>query len=107
MNRRVLSALFALALALGGACRRAPATLTKEQYLASGDKFFAERKNPEAIIQYRNAARVDPKLAAAHARLAEAYLRANNTTTANNTVEISLVGVVQFHSVTTALPMAV
>ncbi len=46
-----------------------------QQYLASGDKSFKAGKYSEAVIYYRNAVQVNPKLAQAHYGLARAYLK--------------------------------
>ncbi len=64
---RTVFLLVTLSLA---ACSRNP-----NKYLASGDKYFKDRKYNEAIIQYRNAVQIDPKLAQAHYDLARAYLQ--------------------------------
>jgi tetratricopeptide (TPR) repeat protein len=41
--------------------------------LARGNKYAAEKKIPEAIIEYRTALQADPRFGEAHARLADAY----------------------------------
>jgi tetratricopeptide (TPR) repeat protein len=46
-----------------------------DKYLASGDKSFQSGKYSEAIVYYRNAIQVSPKLARAHYQLARAYLQ--------------------------------
>ena len=58
----------ALALSLA-ACSRSPG-----KYLASGDKYFKAGKYNEAILQYRNAVQLNPRLAKAHFQLAQAYV---------------------------------
>jgi tetratricopeptide (TPR) repeat protein len=58
----------ALALSLA-ACTRSP-----EKYLASGDKYLKAGKYNEAILQYRNAVQLNPRLGKAHFQLAQAYL---------------------------------
>jgi tetratricopeptide (TPR) repeat protein len=45
----------------------------KKQYFDSGMKFAAEKKYQEAIVQFRNAVRVDNKFGEAHFQLAEAF----------------------------------
>jgi tetratricopeptide (TPR) repeat protein len=47
---------------------------SKDEYVARGDQFFQQRKYPEAIIEYRNAIRVDPNFGKAHEKLALAYV---------------------------------
>jgi len=51
------------------ACSRNP-----NSYQASGDKYFKAGEYTEAVIQYRNAIQIDPKVAHAHYQLARAYL---------------------------------
>jgi cellulose synthase operon protein C len=65
-------ALASMALYLA-ACSRNPAT-----YMASGDKYFQAGKYSEAVIQYRNAVQVSPRLAQAHYKLAMAFLQAKS-----------------------------
>jgi tetratricopeptide (TPR) repeat protein len=48
---------------------------SKEHYLTRGNAYAAERKYREAIVEYLNAIRLDPKFGSAHARLADAYFR--------------------------------
>ena len=60
------------------ACRRGDSN-SKEQYLTRGEAYAAERKYREAIVEYLNAIRVDPKFGAAHARLADAYFRSDQS----------------------------
>jgi tetratricopeptide (TPR) repeat protein len=45
----------------------------KKQYFDSGNEFVAQKKYEEAIVQYRNAVRVDNRYGEAHFKLAEAY----------------------------------
>jgi tetratricopeptide (TPR) repeat protein len=60
--------MIGLALSLAG-CSRNP-----EKYLASGDKYFKAGQFNEAILQYRNAVQLNPRLAKAHFQLAQAFL---------------------------------
>ena len=60
--------LVALALSLAN-CSRNP-----EKYLVSGDKYFKAGKYNEAILEYRNAVQLNPRLAKAHFQLAQAFL---------------------------------
>jgi len=66
------SALLLVALSLA-ACSRNPA-----KYLASGDKYFKAGKYSEAVIQYRNAVQLSPRLAQAHYKLALAAVQAKS-----------------------------
>jgi Flp pilus assembly protein TadD len=52
------------------ACSKDP-----NKYLASGDKYFKAGKYQEAVIQYRNAIQLNPKLAQAHYELSRAYFQ--------------------------------
>ncbi len=49
--------------------------VAKRKYAASGKAYFQQKKYPEAIIEYRNALRFDPRFAEARYGLAEAYDR--------------------------------
>ena len=72
MLTRGVSAFIAtlLALTLAG-CSNPEAE--KKQYFESGKQFATEKKYQEAIVQFRNAVRVDNRFAEAHFQLAEAY----------------------------------
>ena len=48
-----------------------------EQHQKQGDAYLAEKKTPEAIIEYKNVLQIDPNQAAAHYGLAKAYLASN------------------------------
>ena len=69
---RPLCLSLVLALSLG--CTR-DREAAKREYLASGDQFLSQGKLREAIVQYRNAVRQDPRFGEARYKLAEAYLR--------------------------------
>src|SRR5579862_2667006 len=70
MNLRDSRSICLVALGLSiGACSRTP-----EKYLTSGDSYLKAGKYNEAILQYRNALELSPKLAKAHLQLARAYL---------------------------------
>ncbi len=66
--------LFAVVLATAalGACKSDPQADARA-YLAKGDQHLANKKLPEAIIEYRRAVQSDPRLGQARLRLAEAY----------------------------------
>jgi Tfp pilus assembly protein PilF len=69
-----VSALACLAvLALQG-CTRNP-NVRKVKYLNSGKSYAAQGKDKEAIIQFSNAIKIDPRYADAHFELAKAYLK--------------------------------
>lgn len=61
----------ALALA---SCSRDP-NVAKRRYLESGNKYFDRARYKEAVIQYRNALKADPRYGQAHYRLALTYLK--------------------------------
>jgi tetratricopeptide (TPR) repeat protein len=62
-----------LAAAGAAACSTNPET-AKREYLASGDRYAAEKKYPEAILQYLNSVQQDPKFGDARLKLTDAYL---------------------------------
>jgi tetratricopeptide (TPR) repeat protein len=51
---------------------------SKEEFLENGNKFFAEEKYAEAIVEYRNAVQQDEKFGAARWKLAQAYEKSGN-----------------------------
>lgn len=67
----LLIALLATSLA---SCTRDP-NVKKQQFLKSGNEYFAKEKYREAAIQYLNAIKVDPRYAEAHYQLAQVYLK--------------------------------
>src|SRR5262245_32498507 len=71
MSGWMKSLVIAIALS-AAACSKDPEVL-KKQYVASGDKYFADKKYPDAIIQYRNAIAVDARFAEARTKLAASY----------------------------------
>lgn len=73
MRRLLQLALVAAALATPVACASAEAR--KGAYLANGNRYASQGRYREAIIEYRNALRQDPRFGEARYRLAEAYLR--------------------------------
>src|ERR1017187_1153690 len=73
---RRLSVLLIAAAWLAG-CSSDP-NQKKLRFVSSGAKYFSEHKYQEAIIQFRGAVQIDPKFAAAHYQLAQAYLAAGN-----------------------------
>lgn len=60
---------FVLAMLSLAACSRSP-----NSYLASGDKYSKAGKYNEAVIQYRNAIQIKPKLAQGRPQLVRAYI---------------------------------
>jgi tetratricopeptide (TPR) repeat protein len=64
--------LFVLAAFLSG-CFRDP-NVRKQKYLESGQKYAAEGKDKEAVIQFSNALKIDRNFAEAHYALAQTYL---------------------------------
>jgi tetratricopeptide (TPR) repeat protein len=73
MNRRASCALAAaLAVFTMAGCRKDP-EVAKRDYVRSGDEFVRQQKYREAIVQYLNAERIDPRFAEARSKLAQAY----------------------------------
>ena len=72
MNRRSTIILVAVLALVTVSCTRDPQKL-KRQYVASGDKFVAQKNYAEAVIQYRNAVAADPRFGEARFKLADAY----------------------------------
>lgn len=77
--------------ALFTSCSRDP-NVRKQKYFDSGEKYFAESKYREAVIQYLNAVQIDPRFAQAHYQLSQAYLKLGDKNHAfqelNRTVEL-------------------
>lgn len=71
---RFLLLLLLFAVAEGAACRSDPAA-SKAQHVARGDAYLAEKKLNEAIIEYRNAVRLDPLSGEIRSKLGNAYLQ--------------------------------
>src|SRR5690606_23821655 len=61
-----------LAATLLGACSTDP-EYAKREYLESGNRYAAEGKYREAVVQYRNAIQQDPRFGEARYKLADAY----------------------------------
>ena len=91
-NRNALRVLMLCALSLLASCSRDP-NVRKQKYFDSGEKYFAEGRYREAIIQYSNAVQIDPRFVGAHAQLAQAYLKIGDSSHAfqelNRTVELA------------------
>src|SRR2546428_9880459 len=64
--------LLMVALALTAGCARSPET-KKARYLARGDGYFQKEQYREAIIEYRNAMRIEPTNARAIRHLGMAH----------------------------------
>ena len=78
MKALALSRILLVAgLALLAACSTDP-NQKKFGYLNDGNASFKAGKYQEAMIHYRNALRVDPRYAAAHAQLGSTYLALGN-----------------------------
>ncbi len=73
-------------------CSRDP-NVRKQKYFDSGEKYFAEGKYREAVIQYLNAVQIDPRFAQAHYQLSQSYLKLGDKNHAfqelNQTVELA------------------
>src|SRR6266404_4906849 len=79
------SSLFRLVVVIGSVaaflsgCSRDP-NVRKQKYFESGQRYFAEGKYREAVIQFRNATQVDGNFADAHYHLAQSYLKVQDFT---------------------------
>ena len=74
MGRLSAVACLAIAAMLTQGCTRDP-NVRKAKYLQSGKDYAAQGKQKEAIIQFSNAVKIDPRYAPAHFELAKAYLK--------------------------------
>src|SRR5262245_8631996 len=78
MTRRSTALCWCAALAVVAvSCRKDPEKL-KQEFFASAEKYVAENKYQEAIVQYRNAISTDPRFGEAHYRIAEAFTHEQN-----------------------------
>lgn len=78
-----------LVVAMLTGCSRDPNT-RKQKYFESGDKYYAEGKYREAVIQFSNSVQIDPRFAQGHDRLAQAYLKLGDTQRAYNELQRTL-----------------
>jgi tetratricopeptide (TPR) repeat protein len=69
--RNVLALLLAVVC---GACAKPDTEAARREAMASGDRYAAEGRPREAIIEYRKAIQIDSNRAAAHRKLAQLYL---------------------------------
>ena len=70
--RSIAAAAFVILAAVSTACSKDPEQL-KGEYAASGDRYFEEKQYSKAIIEYRNALQIDPKMGPARYKLAQSY----------------------------------
>ena len=80
MSRRVALRLLCLCclLAVFAGCTRDP-NVRKQKYFASGQRFFAQGRYREAVIQFSNAIQIDSRFADAHYQLAQTYLKLSDS----------------------------
>src|SRR5687768_15785803 len=71
---RMKSCALVLLLAAVGAVACSDPEAAKRQYIADGDRYMAEKKYEEAVLQYRNAVRQDSNFGEGRMKLAEAYV---------------------------------
>jgi tetratricopeptide (TPR) repeat protein len=87
---RLLVACSLLALLAG--CSRDP-NVRKQKYFESGERYFAEGKYHEAVIQYSNAIQIDSRFAQAHYQLSQTFLKMGESNRAfqelSRTVELA------------------
>jgi tetratricopeptide (TPR) repeat protein len=77
MMSRLLAIGFLLVSLANSGCSKDP-EVAKREFLQSGDRYAAEGRHAEAVIEYRNALQQDPTFGAAQARLAESYWALND-----------------------------
>src|SRR5260370_1324688 len=82
MSRRnaattILVASIAAAFVAAVACSKDPA-VAKRDLVKRGDQYVAQKKNGEAIVEYRRAISLDPRFGEARLKLAELYLQASD-----------------------------
>jgi tetratricopeptide (TPR) repeat protein len=68
-------ALLAFSFIING-CSKDP-EVAKREYATSGDAYVAQKKYPEAVVEYRNAIQQDPRFGEARYKLAETYMKLN------------------------------
>ncbi len=79
MNRIQLpAAALALALVIAAAACSTDPEFAKQEYLKSGDRYVAEQKYNEAVVQYRNAMQQDARFGEARLKLAQTYEKLND-----------------------------
>ncbi|HXX02272.1 MAG TPA: tetratricopeptide repeat protein [Candidatus Acidoferrales bacterium] len=80
MSRQVALRLLCLCclLAVFAGCTRDP-NVRKQKYFASGQRFFAQGRYREAVIQFSNAIQIDSRFADAHYQLAQTYLKLSDS----------------------------
>ena len=77
-TRKLKTALFTISLALLlGACTKDPEK-AKIKYLAEGQKYMKQGQYGDAIVEFRNAIRLDPRFVDAYYQLAQADLAQRN-----------------------------
>ena len=72
MYVRPLACLTALTLLMAVSCAKSPDN-TKQESFESGQRYFDQKKYPEAILEYRKAVQADARFGEARYRLGEAY----------------------------------
>ena len=84
MRRTITTAGFGIVLALvvlaAGACSNPERD--KQTYFENANRFLEQKKYAEAIVEYRNALRVDGKFGQARFKLGEAYEATGNASAA-------------------------
>ena len=78
MRMKCSATVLALIFLGAAACSRDPEA-AKQRYVTEGDRYVAEKKYQEAVLQYRNAIKQDSNFGAARAKLAGAYLALGDT----------------------------
>src|SRR5213078_5307583 len=73
-SRHLLSVAVAASLATTLACSPNPES-AKRKYAESGDRYAAAGGTAEAVLEYRNALRIDPRAGEVRRKLAEVLLK--------------------------------
>ena len=71
-KRIVTTAVAVCGLAVAAGCHKDP-QVAKREFLESGNRYAAQKKYAEAIVEYQNAVALDPNFGEARRQLAEAY----------------------------------
>ena len=81
MRERSWATIVVLSAALTASCHRSP-HVANQEYLKSGDGYAAQKKFPEAIIEYRKVVQADPKFGEGRLKLADSYIQVGDVVNA-------------------------
>jgi len=77
MNKRTSLPLIGLLVVILSGCKSDPQETAREAF-EKGEQQLAQKKLPEAIIEYRRAVQADPRMGQARLRLGDAYLQSGD-----------------------------